>query len=328
MGEDKGMLERINQIARETGVPTKKIMDLLFILRTGELVENNELLQRVGVAKNALNQAKELLSSVLKPPSKVTQLNEDSTQEVQSLFGPDYKPEEALWIILENDDYRKSVDLLKKYADQRPTSERKYDQFTATIETTARRASLLNFFEDVRGKRLLFLGDDDFTSVTVASLKEASGVMVLDIDDRILDNIRKVTKTESLEIGLENYDARKTLPTAYRQKFDIVFTDPPYTPEGIKLFVSRAIQALSPKNQSARIYVCYGNSDRAKERFLPIYEVLISSGLMMRWVFDKFNRYQGAESIGSASSLFILEVTSKTKPLITGNYDRSIYTNN
>lgn len=328
MRVNKPMHERINQISRETGIPIKKVLDFLFILRTGEPVENNELLQRIGVAKNALNQAKELLSSVLRPPSKATQLNESSTQEIHSLFGPDYKPEEVLWVILENDDYRKSIDLLREYADQRPAPERKYDQFTATIETTARRASLLNFFEDVAGKRLLFLGDDDFTSVAVANLQTASEITVLDIDDRILDKIDSVAKAEKLTITSGKYDARKSLPPSYSGKFDVVFTDPPYTTEGVRLFVSRAIQALDPSNQAARIYVCYGNSDRAKERFLPINGVFNSSGLMMRWAFDKFNRYHGAESIGSASSLFALEVTPKTKPLVTGNYDRPIYTNN
>lgn len=328
MSANKTMHERINQVSKETGIPIKKVLDFLFILRTGESVENNELLQRVGVAKNALNQAKELLSSILKPPSKATQLNEGSTQEVQSLFGPDYKPEEALWAVLENDDYRKSADLLKKYADQRPSQERKYDQFTATIETTARRASLLNLFEDVRDKRLLFLGDDDFTSIAVANLHTASSITVLDIDGRILDKIGLISKSEKLDINSGNYDVRKTLPPSHFSKFDVVFTDPPYTTDGIKLFISRAIQALDISNQAARIYVCYGNSDRAKERFLPIYEVFSASGLMLRWVFDKFNRYNGAESIGSASSLFVLDVTSKIKPSITGNYDRPIYTNN
>ncbi|KUK84142.1 MAG: hypothetical protein XD98_0162, partial [Microgenomates bacterium 39_6] len=95
-----------------------------------------------------------------------------------------------------------------------------------------------------------------------------------------------------------------------------------------KLFISRAIESLDGANRAARIYFCYGNSDRAKERFLFVYEVLINSGLMVRWIFDKFNRYQGAESIGSASSLFITETTPKTKLLIKGNYDKPIYTNN
>ena len=328
MSEDKSMRERIDKISKETGIPIKKVLDFLFMLHMGKPIKNNELVQRIGVSKNALNQVKELLSSLLKPPSKSTQLDEGVVREVQSLFKSDYKPEEALWFLLENGYYRESIGLLGKYADQRPSPERKYDQFTATIETTARRASLLNFFEDTSGKRLLFLGDDDFTSVAVANLHAASGVTVLDIDNRILDKIDSISKSEKLDINSGHYDARKTLPPSYSGKFDVIFTDPPYTTGGIKLFISRAVQALDLSNQTARIYVCYGNSDRAKERFLPIYEVFGASGLMVRWVFDKFNRYQGAESIGSASSLFILEATSKTKPLIIGNYDRPIYTNN
>ena len=328
MANNKNMRERINQVSKETGLPTKKVLDLLFALRTGEPVKNNELIQRIGVSKNAINQVKELLSPLLKPPSKNTQLNTGTIKEVQSIFGADYKSEEALWLILENENYRRSIELLKKYTDQRPSPERRYDQFTATIETTARRASLLSFFGDVKGKRLLFLGDDDFTSVAVANLGEAKSLVVVDIDERILSEIRNVSENHSLGIETVKYDAKQKLPKELIGKFDVVFTDPPYTTKGASLFVSRAVELLDPNNKAARVYVCYGNSDRAKEKFLPIYEVLTNSGLMMRWVFDKFNRYHGAESIGSSSSLFIAEFTSKTKPIIKGDYERSIYTNN
>ncbi|MFH1971036.1 MAG: bis-aminopropyl spermidine synthase family protein [Patescibacteria group bacterium] len=328
MKEHKNILGMVNQIAKETGIPTKKVLDFLFVLKAGKPVENNELLQKIGVSKNALNKIKEMLSSVLEVPSKETQLNKNSLRQVQTLFKTDYKQENVLWSIFEDENYKKTIRLLEKYKDKRPSSERKYDQFTATVETTARRVSLLSFFEDISDKKILFLGDDDFTSVAVANLHTVSEIAVLDIDNRILDNIDSISKSEKLDINLGNYDARKPLPSSYSDKFDIVFTDPPYTSEGIKLFVSRAIQALDPNNQAARIYVCYGNSDRAKERFLPIYEIFSSSGLMLRWIFDKFNRYQGADSIGNASSLFVLDVTAKTKSLITKNYDKPIYTNN
>lgn len=322
------MQERIVQISQETGIPTKKMLDFLFALRTGKPVENNKLLQAVGISKNALNQAKGLLSFILKPSSKSTQLEEGALPEVGSLFMSGYQPEEILWNIFENESYRNSIKILEKCTDQRPSPKREYDQFTATAETTARRAGLLNFFEDVADKKVLFLGDDDFTSVAIASCHAASKVSVLDVDNRILDGIAFISREENLGIATGNYDVRRPLPASYSGKFDVVFTDPPYTIEGIRLFVSRAIQALNPSNKAARMYVCYGNSDKAKERFLPIYEVFNSSGLMIRWAFDKFNRYQGAESIGSASTLFVLDVTSKTKPLITKNYDKPIYTNN
>lgn len=121
VGEDKAMRERINQISRETGTPIKKVLDLLYTLRTGKPVENNELLRGIGVSKNVLNQVKELLSPLLKPPSKNTQITETAVNETEVIFDPDYKPEEALWSFLENKDYRKSIEMLVKYADQRPT---------------------------------------------------------------------------------------------------------------------------------------------------------------------------------------------------------------
>lgn len=324
---DKNMRERLDQISRETGVPTKKVLDLLFTLCGGEAIENNELVQRVGVSKNALNQVKAMLASVLKPISKSTQLDSSCVQEVQEIFDADYKPEEALWVVLEDKSYKQAVELLKTVADKRPAPERRYDQFTAIVETTARRASLLQFFGDIQDKRLLFLGDDDFTSVAVGNIGGAKNVTVVDIDERILGEIRAVSGDRKLEIETVRYDARKIIPKEFAGKFDVVFTDPPYTTEGIELFVSRAVEFLDKANKAARVYVCYGNGDRAKERFLPIHEVFTNSGLMTRWVFDKFNRYHGAESIGSTSSLFIAEITPKTKPLIKGDYDKPIYTN-
>lgn len=321
------MHEKIDNISKETGVSTKKILDFLFLLSLGNPIGNNELLQKVGVSRNALNKVKELLSFLLDSPSKTTQLNRDAIQQIKPLFGPDYKPEESLWDIFEDTYYKEAVGLLDTYANRRPLPDRKYDQFTATVETTARRVSLLNFFEDIRSKRLLFLGDDDFTSVASANLKVARNITVLDIDRRILDTIENISSNLKLGIRDVTHDLRKPLPNSLTDQFDIVFTDPPYTPEGIELFVSRAIEALDKQNKAARIYVCYGNSDRAKEKFLPIQEIFNNSGLMIRQIFDKFNRYQGAESIGSASSLFICEITPKTKSLIKGNYGKEIYTN-
>jgi 16S rRNA G966 N2-methylase RsmD len=318
----------IIKISREVGISVKKILDMLYLLRSGNPVENDHLLQKIGVSKNVLNQTKKLLFQILEDPSKETQLRKDYLPAMQDFFHKNYSPEESLWGFLQDEDFKKTSKLIEECHDYRPSPDRKYDQFTATVETTAIRASLLNFYEDIREKRLLFLGDDDFTSIAAASFKKASEVCVLDIDDRILDKINFISEKNKLGINVINCDIRKALPDLSRHKFDVVFTDPPYTEEGMKLFLSRAVESLDLTNSAARIYACYGNSDRAKERFLPINRILIDLGLMTRWVFDKFNRYQGAESIGSTSSLFICEVTPKTKPIILGEYYEPIYTHN
>ena len=270
------------ELSRRLGLPVKKVMDMLWFLRL-EKIENNDLVRETGVAKNVLTQVKGGLKDLLEPASSNTALNDHGRDIVGKLFSGSYDPEESMWEFLEeNSQFSEVVNLLIGYKNLRAEPKREYDQFTATLETTARRAMLLNFFEDVKGKRILFLGDDDFTSVAVSHIGKPARACVLDIDPRILDGIKEASAGEKLDIETVKYDARKSLPNELRGKFDVVFTDPPYTTEGVSLFLSRAIEALDTKgNQAARIYFCYGNSDRAKERFLPIYELVTSSGLMM-----------------------------------------------
>jgi predicted methyltransferase len=320
--------QKLLKISKELGVPVKKLEDTLFVLKDGQAVDNNDLLRRVGVSKNALNRAKERLSDLLELVSNTTRLSKTGLSAVQEIVGSNYKTEAQIWDFLKDNDYKKVFKLLQRHADKRPTPDRKFDQFTATLETTALRVCLLNFLGDIKGKRLLFLGDDDFTSVGIASLRYADQIEVLDIDKRILENIKSVSETEAIILSTTKSDLRQGLPSQLMRRFDIVFTDPPYTVNGLKLFVSRAIQALDPDNHAARIYACFGNSDRAKERYLPIHQLFIDSGLMLKWIFDGFNRYLGAESIGSSSALFITDVTPKTKPLVKATYNEEIYTNN
>ncbi|HGJ64454.1 TPA: putative methyltransferase [bacterium] len=329
MGKKEKMYSEFLEVSRQTGVPVKKVLDIFWHLSRGGVVGNNELVQKVGVSRNALNQVKKALSVYLNPPTGETSLREGVAESLGELYGDSYMIEESLLkTLVESDLYRQSVEILTRYKDKRPAPKRDYEQFTAAIETTAKRAVLLDFLGDVRSKRVLFLGDDDFTSVVTANIKSAQEVAVLDIDGRIIDNIGSISEELDLGIRRVRHDLRKPITADLRGRFDVVFTDPPYTLEGIRLFVSRGLEAIDKLNQTARVYVCYGNSDRAKERFLPIQEVLTDAGLMLRWVLDRFNRYHGAESIGSASSLFVTEVTPKTKPLIRGNYDKPIYTNN
>lgn len=315
------------QVSKKTGVPIKKILDVFWHLSTKKTIENNELVCMVGVSRNALNQVKKELSVYLDPPSEKTCLRKDMAERVAELYKNNFLLEEDLLKILTTSEvYEQSINLLSSRKDRRPVPKRSFDQFTATIETTARRAALLDFLGDVKAKRILFLGDDDFTSVAIGNIKSHQDITVVDIDSRILDNIGAISDELNLGIKRVNHDLRKPIPASLKGKFDIVFTDPPYTPEGIQLFVSRALDAIDQENRAARIYFCYGNSDRAKERFLPIQNAITAMGLMLRWIFDRFNRYEGAESVGNTSSLYVAEITPMTKPLIRGIYGKPIYT--
>lgn len=318
--------QKVLEISGKLGLPIKKILDMLWFLKSAEL-DNNELVRKVGLSKNGINQAKELLSDFLAPSSSKTALTEIGRTSVRSMFSETYKPEESMWSFLDKDSkYVEVVDLLDRNKPSRIIPKENLDQYTATPDTEARRALLMNFFGDIKRKKVLFLGVD-FTSLAASYIGEASQIQVLDIDQDVLNSLEKVAESEKISIKTTSYDARIDLPISFRGIFDVVFIDPPYTISGAQLFISRAIEALNKRNLSARLYFSYGGSDKSKERFLPVYEALFKSGLMIRWVFDKFNRYEtGAESIGSTSSLFICDICSKSRSLIKGSFKSDIYT--
>lgn len=307
------------KISKEIGLPVKKVLDVLFVLKNGNKVENNELIRRTGISKNVINQVKDMLGTILLPTSNHTQANTGSLNLINNVLGENYIPEENLLNLKYDYDLE---ELLKR----RVSPLRKLDQFTATKETVYKRAGLLNFLGDITGKKILLLGDNDFSSIAFVTLGTANEISVLDIDQRITESLRKISQERNFGIKTIEHDLRNSLPKDMSNNFDVIFTDPPYTTEGITLFISRAISALNKQNKAARIYFCYGNSDRAKERYIPIHKSITDSGLMVRWIFDRFNRYKGAESIGSSSSLFVCEVTPKTKPLIKGKFTGNIYT--
>jgi N4-bis(aminopropyl)spermidine synthase len=202
------------------------------------------------------------------------------------------------------------VSLLQKYSKDRPKPERSYDQFYATIETTAARACVMEENGDIAG-RIAFLGDDDLTSVAVSYLNKQADLTVFEIDERQTKNIRRIAQKEGLRIQLLEADLREQSTKTYNNRYDVVFTDPPYTPAGISIFLNRAIEMLKNSTKS-RIYLCYGTSDRSRERELAIQDVIIKKGLVINTKLPEFNKYIGAASINNQSSLYILDFTPKT----------------
>lgn len=218
-----------------------------------------------------------------------------------------------------------SLALLRKYEAIRPKQKRNLDQFFATIATTVNRAKLLAENNDISGKRIIFLGDDDLTSIAVALINLPTEITVLDIDPEIIRTIKNITGNERLsQIKTIRADLRDPLPKQLYRKFDICFFDPPYTPNGVRLFLNRAIEA---GNREAKIYLCFGYSPRARERALAIQELITNMGVQIEAIWPEFNQYQkGAESIGNRSSLYLCRLTPRTKTLDISKFRGQIYT--
>jgi predicted methyltransferase len=174
--------------------------------------------------RNAINLVKEELSNYLEPASSNTQLNSEGIKEINGLFSnKEYLKEDSLLDLLNNQKNKNIIEFLTDIKSHRPIPNRKFDQFTATIETSAKRSSLLEFMGDIEGKKILFLGDDDFTSVAVSKNGNAKELVVLDIDKRILTEIDNISAQYNLGIKTIEYDARKKLPSDFWNKYDIIF---------------------------------------------------------------------------------------------------------
>ncbi|AXI24728.1 putative methyltransferase [Methanofervidicoccus sp. A16] len=186
----------------------------------------------------------------------------------------------------------------KEYAKLRPTVNTRIDQSHATPETAVYRAAIMADRGDLEGKRVLFIGDDDLTSIPSAMTGFPEEVVVMDIDERLLNLIDKISKREGLNIETVKQDFREELDKKYWGRFDTVFTDPPYTLDGLKLFLSRGVEGLGDKGV---LYLAF--SHKPIEEYLEVQRIVNSMNFAIYELIPGFNIYEGSEIIGNTTFL-------------------------
>lgn len=214
-------------------------------------------------------------------------------------------------------------ELLARLQPERPRPDRNLDQFFATTETVIRR---IRWIVDPGRlpKSIIFLGDDDLTSIALAILAPKVEITVVDIDHRILDFIRGVATREQLRIHCVEHDLRMPLGKDVGTDYAAAFFDPPYTPNAVRVWLQRALEATlgkgsnwkrkQPSNLGTRnYYLCYGYTDVSTERGLAIQGILTEEGFVIQEKMRRFNAYVGAEAIGSQSDLYHLQATPSVK---------------
>ena len=215
------------------------------------------------------------------------------------------------------------LEKLRGYSSRRPSADPKLDQAHATPETALRRALYMLDGGNLAGRNVLFLGDDDLTSVAAGLLNVAKGITVVDIDGRLLETITEISGEEGLGIECVLHDLREPLPEELRGAFDTFLTDPPYTLPGLELFLSRGIQALRWRKTSTA-YLAY--PDKPPLEMLEAHGAINWMGLFVDELIPRFNMYIGAEILGNTTSMFRLVVTGEARPVITGQFHGGIYT--
>lgn len=221
---------------------------------------------------------------------------------------------------------------LKEIFMNRPEVDVTIDQSKCTLDTALKRAILCLKNHVLIGKKILCVGDDDLVSIALGFLLKKLSVnmkncnttiFVMDIDKRFLNYIRNISEEKDLPIKCEYVDFRKPLPKNFKKQYDCFFTDPPYTLQGMNLFLSRGIEAL--KDQSG-LPIFFSYAHKSPDFELNMQEYFVDAGLTVSEMMTRFNNYEGAGIIGSTGQMIVLKTTSRSRTLIEDSYEGVLYT--
>ncbi len=200
---------------------------------------------------------------------------------------------------------------LTAWIDGAPAARRDLDHVAATPETALLRAMWLDDEYDLATTPLLFVGDHDLTSLAVTLVNPEAQAVVVDIDERLLAYLDRTAGAHGLTIECRYADLRFGLPPDLAGTADLAFTDPPYTPEGVRLFAVAALRGLRHR-EYGQVVISYGTGDGQPALGLKVQQALADLGLYTEAMLPRFNRYRGAQAVGSRSDLYVCRATART----------------
>ncbi len=233
----------------------------------------------------------------------------------------------------QNINFKYITKMIKKIYSIKPTPSLLFDQRPVTYKTTVNRVKYMLDRNDVYNKNIVFLGDDDLTSIALALTKVKCQITVLDIDKRLIDFINKISKEYNLNINAKVFNALDETPSSLLHKFDVFLTDP--TPEKIPftVFMNKGVSLLK-ENEDSIIYTSIYSS--AMEETLDLQKVICNMNLYITDMIPNFTKYQAIyklyrqdnldfikkynikineDSICFTETLFRMKITKDTKTL-------------
>ncbi|GAA1071362.1 bis-aminopropyl spermidine synthase family protein [Nocardiopsis metallicus] len=311
--------EAAQNFLREHGTDAPRPRMILALLSDGRWWSANDLVRASGVAYA-------VVSSLLKSLEEAGELVREPERDRCRLRRPAHYNGANAPILADPvahllSEHPRAAAELVRAVHEGPSSDLDLDHVSATAETALRRALFLATRFDLSQRTLLCVGDHDLTSLALTLVQPGARVSVVDLDERVLAHIDAVAERLGLPVRTYSADLRLGLPATLRESADLVFTDPPYTPDGVELFVRRGVEGLSDPKRG-RVLVAYGASETTPKLAAATQARMVRSGLLMEAVWPDFNRYLGAESIGAASDLYVLRPLSRTRLFAGGDASR------
>jgi N4-bis(aminopropyl)spermidine synthase len=305
-------LAAVQELKRSFGIDARRIDAVGCLLVSGEFRSVAELVCTTGAPRRTVEAVLQAAGEHLESSGERVRISPPRARMYAAEFGcGEGEPVRDPWEELARRDAAALAEAAR-LVERAPAPRRELDQVPATPETVLKRGHYLLRSFDLPGAHVLCVGDHDLTSLGLFLAGGADGlrVSVVDADERLLDYVDTEAERRGFDVRCYAADLRLGLPAALHGSAQLAFTDPPYTPEGVHLFVIRALQGIGGQ-RNARVLVAYGHGEQPALG-LAVQEALEPLHLVYEAVLPGFNHYAGAQAIGSTAALYQLRPTRRS----------------
>jgi predicted methyltransferase len=197
-----------------------------------------------------------------------------------------------------------------------------FDQYFVSKKSSIERALIKNP-EEYTGKRIMFLGDMDLTSLPIGIISKPKDLAVIDIDKRIPEIVFNMkTRQRIRSIRYINHDIRVRMIIILKNQFDYIFLEPPMTEEGLEVGLTRAVQCAN-KESSSRIFLSF---DIQEDKIDVLDKFIDIMNLEIEEKKSDFNKYEYETPLKKKTSdLYIIKVKPNSKETIPNHYFGPLY---
>lgn len=138
-------------------------------------------------------------------------------------------------------------ELLKEYrkiTKERPEPKLEFFQGYMRDFDVIMRVAIIDYFEDLRGKEFVLIGDDDLLSLALALTQATKRIVVLDADERIGDYIKEKAKEYGFGLEFIRYNVSNPPPKELVNSFDVFSSEPLESLSGLHAFLVRGVGCL------------------------------------------------------------------------------------
>ncbi|GAA1872676.1 bis-aminopropyl spermidine synthase family protein [Myceligenerans crystallogenes] len=311
VAEGGSPLERVRELVRSFGVAGRGHREAVAMLADGCTLAG--VVRATAVPRRLVEQVLGALGDDLVSDGERLRIRPDKAGEYREAFGAARLGPTA--VELPGEGRLRDADALigemERIIAAAPRPKKALDHVPATPETAVRRALWLDGTYELAGATLLCIGDHDLTSIVTCLVNPAVRAVVVDLDEDLLAYVGQVAAERGLRIETGWADFRFGLPASARECADLVFTDPPYTPDGVRLFLARGLEGLRDR-EHGRLLMAYGFGSHHPGLGYNVQQAAGDLSLVYEAILPHFNRYDGAQAVGSASDLYVCRPTART----------------